>query len=162
MEITIRSPKLQDYDRFSNIMNQVQQLHVDWRPDVYKTANPLITKEMFEEILESENWYVAETNGIVVGVLELIKRHVESPSQVTKNILFISSMAVDKEYRGKGIGHQFFEKVKQIKEENGYDTIELQVNAKNQMAYEMYKNYGFTEKSINMELNSCEVSKYEG
>lgn len=152
MEITIRSPKLQDYDRFSNIMNQVQQLHVDWRPDVYKTANPLITKEMFEEILESENWYVAETNGIVVGVLELIKRHVESPSQVTKNILFISSMAVDKEYRGKGIGHQFFEKVKQIKEENGYDTIELQVNAKNQMAYEMYKNYGFTEKSINMEL----------
>lgn len=84
MEITIRSPKLQDYDRFSNIMNQVQQLHVDWRPDVYKPANPLITKEMFEEILESENWYVAETNGIVVGVLELIKRHVESPSQVTK------------------------------------------------------------------------------
>ncbi len=162
MEITIRSPKLQDYDRFSNIMNQVQQLHVDWRPDVYKTANPLITKEMFEEILESENWYVAETNGIVVGVLELIKRHVESPSQVTKNILFISSMAVDKEYRGKGIGHQFFEKVKQIKEENGYDTIELQVNAKNQMAYEMYKNYGFTEKSINMELNSCEVTKYGG
>lgn len=152
MEITIRSPKLQDYDRFSNIMNQVQQLHVDWRPDIYKPANLLITKEMFEEILESENWYVAETNGIVVGVLELIKRHVESPSQVTKNILFISSMAVDKEYRGKGIGHQFFEKVKQIKEENGYDTIELQVNAKNQMAYEMYKNYGFTEKSINMEL----------
>lgn len=152
MEITIRSPKLQDYDRFSNIMNQVQQLHVDWRPDVYKPANPLITKEMFEEILESENWYVAETNGIVVGVLELIKRHVESPSQVTKNILFISSMAVDKEYRGKGIGHQFFEKVKQIKEENGYDSNELQVNAKNQMAYEMYKNYGFTEKSINMEL----------
>jgi len=26
------------------------------------------------------------------------------------------------------------------------------VNAKNKMAYEMYRNYGFTEKSINMEL----------
>lgn len=34
---------------------------------------------------------------------------------------------------------------------NGYDAIELQVNAKNRLAYEMYKNYGFTEKSINME-----------
>ena len=31
------------------------------------------------------------------------------------------------------------------------DTIELQVNAKNKRAYEMYRNYGFTEKSINME-----------
>ena len=34
---------------------------------------------------------------------------------------------------------------------NGYDAIELQVNAKNRLAYERYKNYGFTEKSINME-----------
>ena len=41
---------------------------------------------------------------------------------------------------------------KQLKAEKGCDTIELQVNAKNKMAYEMYRNYGFTEKSINMEL----------
>lgn len=152
MEVKIRSPKQQDYDRFSNIMDQVQLLHVGWRPDVYKPAIPLITKEMFEEILKGDNWYVAEADGKVVGVLELIIYHIENPSQVTRDILFISSMAVDQEYRGKGIGHQFFEKVKQIKEENGYDSIELQVNAKNKMAYEMYKNYGFTEKTINMEL----------
>ena len=152
MEVKIRSPKQQDYDRFSNIMDQVQLLHVGWRPDVYKPATPLITKEMFEEILKGDNWYVAEADGKVVGVLELITYHIENPSQVTRDILFISSMAVDQEYRGKGIGHQFFEKVKQIKEENGYDSIELQVNAKNKMAYEMYMNYWFTEKTINMEL----------
>ena len=35
MEVKIRSPKQQDYDRFSNIMDQVQLLHVGWRPDVY-------------------------------------------------------------------------------------------------------------------------------
>ena len=35
---------------------------------------------------------------------------------------------------------------------SGADGIEVQVNAKNHDAYEMYKNYGFTEKSINMEL----------
>ena len=43
-------------------------------------------------------------------------------------------------------------KVKEIKEQKGYDGIELQVNAKNKAAYEMYSKYGFTEKSINMEL----------
>ena len=64
----------------------------------------------------------------------------------------MAPLAVDEKYRGKGIGHQFFEKVKQIREEKSYDTIELQVNAKNKMAYEMYQNYGFAEKSINMEL----------
>ncbi|PDX80206.1 GNAT family N-acetyltransferase [Faecalibacterium prausnitzii] len=152
MEVIVRLPRLQDYERVSKIMDQVQQLHVEWRPDVYKPASPLITMDMFEAILKDENWYVAEADGVVVGVLELLKRHVESPAQVMKDVLFISTMAVDEKYRGKGIGHLFFEKVKRLKQEKGYDTIELQVNAKNRLAYEMYRKYGFTEKSINMEL----------
>ena len=152
MEVIVRLPRLQDYERVSQIMDQVQQLHVEWRPDVYKPASPLITMDMFEAILKDGNWYVAEADGVVVGVLELMKRHVESPAQVTKDVLFISTMAIDEKYRGKGIGHLFFEKVKQLKQEKGYDTIELQVNAKNRLAYEMYRKYGFTEKSINMEL----------
>ena len=152
MEVIVRLPRLQDYERVSKIMDQVKQLHVEWRPDVYKPASPLITMDMFEAILKDENWYVAEADGVVVGVLELMKRHVESPAQVMKDVLFISTMAVDEKYRGKGIGHLFFEKVKRLKQEKGYDTIELQVNAKNRLAYEMYRKYGFTEKSINMEL----------
>ena len=152
MEVIVRLPRLQDYERVSKIMDQVQQLHVEWRPDVYKPASPLITMDMFEAILKDENWYVAEADGVVVGVLELMKRHVESPAQVMKDVLFISTMAVDEKYRGKGIGHLFFEKVKRLKQEKGYDTIELQVNAKNRLAYEMYRKYGFTEKSINMEV----------
>ena len=152
MEVIVRLPRLQDYERVSKIMDQVQQLHVEWRPDVYKPASPLITMDMFEAILKDENWYVAEADDVVVGVLELMKRHVESPAQVMKDVLFISTMAVDEKYRGKGIGHLFFEKVKRLKQEKGYDTIELQVNAKNRLAYEMYRKYGFTEKSINMEL----------
>ena len=44
------------------------------------------------------------------------------------------------------------ERLKEIKAKKRLDGIELQVNAKNQAAYEMYCNYGFTEKSINMEL----------
>lgn len=152
MDVIVRLPRLQDYERVSQIMDQVQQLHVEWRPDVYKPASPLITMDMFEAILKDGNWYVAEADGVVVGILELMKRHVESPAQVTKDVLFISTMAIDEKYRGKGIGHLFFEKVKQLKQEKGYDTIELQVNAKNRLAYEMYRKYGFTEKSINMEL----------
>lgn len=48
--------------------------------------------------------------------------------------------------------YHFFEKVKEIKAEKNLDGIELQVNAKNKAAYEMYRSYGFTEKSIHMEL----------
>ena len=52
----------------------------------------------------------------------------------------------------KIIIHLFFDKVMAIKEEEGLDGIELQVNARNAAAREMYRKCGFTEKSINMEL----------
>ena len=61
-------------------------------------------------------------------------------------------MAVDEKYRGLGVGHKMFEFLKVMKIEKNMDGIELQVNAKNIAAYEMYRKYGFTEKSINMEL----------
>lgn len=61
-------------------------------------------------------------------------------------------MAVNEEYRGIGVGHKFLDFIKMLKVQKQFDGIELQVNAKNTLAYEMYKKYGFTEKSINMEL----------
>ena len=40
--------------------------------------------------------------------------------------------------------------MKDYEEERHYDAVELQVNAKNEAAYEMYVKCGFREKSINM------------
>lgn len=71
---------------------------------------------------------------------------------MTKDTIFIDVMAVEKNYRGRGIGHQLFDFVKALVEEKHLDGIELQVNARNVSAKKMYESYGFTEKSINMEL----------
>lgn len=133
-------------------MKQVHQLHVHWRPDVYRQQETILSLEEFEQAIKEQAFFVAEEEGCIVGILGLIYRHVETPVHVTKDIIFIDSMAVEEQYRGKGIGHAFFDFLKKLKEEKGYDAIELQVNAKNQAAYTMYKNYGFKEKSINMEL----------
>ena len=139
MNCIIRNAQMSDYDSVVRILNQGQALHINWRPDI-------------EEIVKGDTFYIAENEGNVIGILELIFRHIESPAQVTRDIVFIDTMAVDEPYRGMGVGHLFFEKVKEIKAEKNLDGIELQVNAKNKAAYEMYCNYGFTEKSINMEL----------
>ena len=45
-----------------------------------------------------------------------------------------------------------FDFLKNSQAQKGLDGIELQVNARNEAAYKMYTNYGFTNKSINMEL----------
>ncbi|MCR5754771.1 MAG: GNAT family N-acetyltransferase [Acetatifactor sp.] len=152
MNVVVRKAEKSDFFAVRNIMNQVQELHVEWRPDIYKSNDDLISQELFGLMLDSGNLYVADVDGKVSGVLGVAYKHFESPAHITRNVIFIDSMAVESDFRGKGIGHLFFEKVKELKAVSGADAIELQVNAKNYAAFEMYKKYGFTEKSINMEL----------
>ena len=152
MNIQIRLVRQNDYESVNRIMSQVQDMHVEWRPDIYKPNENLIPEDVFEKITENGTFYVAESEGVVVGILEIVFRHVESPSHVTRDFIFIDSMAIDEKYRGMGIGHQMFDFLKKLKKEKNLDGIELQVNARNYAAYEMYKKCGFTEKSINMEL----------
>ncbi len=152
MEIYIRKAVIEDFAAVRNIIQQVHDMHVNWRPDIHRRNDDLFTTEYFEKFLAEDAFYVAVTDGRVVGVLSLVFRHIESPAHVTRDVVFIDTMAVDEGYRGRGIGHLFFETVKEIKTKRKYDGIELQVNAKNRAAYEMYRHYGFTDKSINMEL----------
>ena len=152
MEINIRLAQTIDYEDVSRIIDQVQQMHVDWRPDIYKPNDNLLPKDVFEEAVNNNMYYVAETEGKTVGVMEIMYRHIEAPALVNRNVIFIDTMAVDEIYRGKGVGHKFFEMVKALKTEKCLDGIELQVNIKNASAITMYEKCGFTIKTINMEL----------
>ncbi len=118
----------------------------------YEHNDNLFPQDVFEKIIENDTFYVVESSNFVVGVLEIVYRHIESPFHVTRDVIFVESMAIDENYRGMGIGHMMFDFLKKIKEEKNLDGIELQVNARNSAAYEMYKKCGFSEKSINMEL----------
>lgn len=148
----IRYAKPEDYSGVENIMRQVHDLHIAWRPDIYKECNPVLPQEEFLDAIDKDMFVVAEADGEVIGVLSYMYRHVESSGRVAKNTIFIDAMVVDERYRGRGIGHQLFDFVKTIVKEKCLDGIELQVNARNTLAKKMYENYGFTEKSINMEL----------
>lgn len=150
--VEIRLALETDYESVVKIMSQVQDMHVQWRPDIYEYNEKLFTEEIFKSIVNSGTFFVAEIKNSVVGVLEITFRHIESPAHVTRDVIFINTMAIDEGHRGKGIGHKMFEFLKDMKTEKNMDGIELQVNARNNAAYEMYKKYGFTEKSINMEL----------
>ena len=152
MKIHIRNAQPDEYQTIEIIMKQVQQMHIDWRPDIYKYNETVLSLEIYKQAVNERTFFVAEYDGNVAGILFIIYRHIENPNQVTRNIIFVDSMAVDEKYRGKGIGHAFFDFLKNIKNERGYDGIELQVNAKNKAAYKIYSDYGFTNKSINMEL----------
>ncbi len=152
MKIQIRTASIHDFPAVVAIMRQVQQLHIDWRPDIYRQSATVLPIEVYEQAVRDQTFFVAEYEGRVAGILFIMYRHVESATQVTRDVIYVDSMAVDQPYRQKGIGHAFFDFLKELKAQKGLDGIELQVNARNEAAYKMYTNYGFTNKSINMEL----------
>lgn len=153
MEIKIRLARRDDYGAIENIMKQVQQLHVDLRPDIYRRVDTVLPIEALEAAIENGTFFIAESDRKVVGVLEIVYRHVRTAHQVLRDVLYVETMAVDEAYRGMGVGHAFFAFLRELKAEKGLDGIELQVNAKNVQAIEMYEKNGFTPKSINMELS---------
>lgn len=152
MNITVRPAGRDDYAAVEAIMKQVQQLHVDWRPDIYVSIDVVLPEEEFASSVENGTIFVAEADGTVAGVLEIVYRHVRTPHMAKRDVLFVETMAVDEPYRGKGIGRAFFDFLKALRDEKGLDGIELQVNGRNQAAFAMYEHCGFTVKSINMEL----------
>lgn len=55
MDIIIRPAETSDFNSVVHILNQVQALHVNWRPDIYKGS-----KDFFSlDALGRETFYVA-------------------------------------------------------------------------------------------------------
>ena len=73
MDIKMRIASINDYESVIKIISQVQDMHVEWRPDIYKYNNNLIPKEAFEKMVETNTFFVAENeNEKIVGVPEII------------------------------------------------------------------------------------------
>lgn len=67
----IRFARAEDYRKVEEIMKQVQALHVQWRPDIYKAADPVWAEEDFLSEVNKETVIVAELSGNVVALLSI-------------------------------------------------------------------------------------------
>lgn len=148
----IRFANREDYEEVERIAEQVQKMHVEWRPDIYTFEKKIFPDEIFEQIIENKMLIVATDEEKVVGFLMYVINKVNFDNQVERNLYNVNAVDVDEECRGQGIGHKLFDYLKDIAKENNIDAIELQVNAENKVAKAMYEKYGFTDKSINMEF----------
>lgn len=150
--MNIRIAEEKDYLQVEKLMKQVHDMHVELCPNIYKPEEVIWSKEEFMELVTKEEVLVAVKEEKVVGLLSYIFRIISGKIVVDRKVMFIESLVVDEKYRSRGIGRELLNRAKEIYKEKGCDSLELQVNAKNVKAWEMYKKYGFREKSVNMEL----------
>ena len=141
-----------DYDSVEAIMQQVHALHLGWRPDLFKAAETIYSRENFAGRCEAHQILAAEWDGEIVGHMTYCYRHTESDKALERTVLFVEDLAVKEGYRGLGIGTRLLSAARERARRDQLDGLELQVNARNTEAKAMSEKFGFTEKSINMEL----------
>lgn len=130
----------------------MHSLHTALRPDIYAPHSPAISSDEFYQACEDNALCVAEENNSVVGLVWFQFRSVSGEGRVSRRVLFIDVLAVDKEHRGKGLGRMLLDFARARAQEEKCDGVELQVNARNAAARAFYAQCGFAEKSINLEL----------
>lgn len=128
MEITIRNMAIEDLERVMEI--EMESFTTPWPWDSFLLE---ITKNKLARYI------VAEIDGLVVGYggiwLIIDEGH-------------ITNIAVDKRYRGIGVGKKIIEGLIELCKNNSINSMTLEVRKSNIVAQKLYKKYGFVEAGI--------------
>ncbi len=150
--MTIRYASYEDYAQVEKIALEIQQIHVDFRPDIYKAVAEVIGAEAFRDLSAKQAVIVAEIDGKVVGYAVYYLRNVKLPIMHERKVFYIDAIAVSSLCRSQGIGTQMVFFLTEIARSNGCSSLELSVSSLNRDAIRWYEKLGMRTKSIYMEM----------
>lgn len=154
--INIRKTEMRDYSGVSLLMDELHQMHVEARPDLYRALETRMEKKEFIELLETDKryLYVAESSetGLILGYgsaqLSVIQ---DNSLMVDRKMLYIHELVVDNKHRGQGTGKQLLQAFIELGRELQAESMELSVSTFNSGAQTFYEQMGLVVRSSRME-----------
>lgn len=144
--MSVRFAQREDLDRVNELRKQVNDLHVEGKPEVFKPGFPNELRDFIHTIVEdpSKRILVCERGGIICGfaVLSRVVRP-ETPFKLALDYLDIDEFGVDEPYRRQGVASEMIEAVRGIAKDMGLSRIELNMWEFNRDALAFYEAVGF-------------------
>jgi mycothiol synthase len=108
-----------------------------------------LTARIFKEWTEQKGFLsggikILRYDGIPAGFLRIS----EEVNESGEKICFIETLAVKKEYQGKGLGRSLLRESLKLAGDSGYKKAMLSVNAENSKAADMYIKEGFKKETV--------------
>ena len=150
----IRRAVNKDVDALSELLRQVQQLHADGRPDIFKGGTNKYSKDDVLKILQDDATpvYVYEQGGLVVGyAFCAIKEQKDSANLRAIKNFYIEDICVDQNFRGRGIGKKLYEFCVALAKELNCYHLTLNVWHLNESAVKFYQKLGMNPLKTTME-----------
>jgi len=147
--MNIRNAILEDYNQLNRIFKQVDDLHSNVHPEIFEQLDyDARSIEYIESVIENpkSRLIVAEEEGKILG---LAKADIVSAPEVDlfvkRDFIDISTIVVDEDYRGKGVGQKLLNKIYDWAKEIKVKEVELSVFSFNESAINFYEANGFQE-----------------
>lgn len=154
MDNYIRKANINDLEKVNKLLYEVQKVHSDARPDLFKTGAKKYTDEQLQNIFENDMTpvFVFEKDNDVLGYAFCIfKQELNSNTLTPIKTLYIDDLCVDENARGEHIGTKLYNFVVDFAKSSGCYNVTLNVWANNLNAVKFYKSIGMQVQKIGME-----------
>lgn len=153
---TIRRAEKKDISKVLELLVQVNMVHHNGRPDLFKGPATKYTEQELETIFADDNTPVfvsVNEDDIVEGYAFCILKQLLNDHILTDvKTLYIDDICIDENCRGKHIGSQIFEYVKNYAKSIDCYNVTLNVWSCNPGAMKFYERCGLVPQKTGMEM----------
>lgn len=149
--MNIRRAKKEDIPQIEELLYQVQKVHSDGRPDLFKAGEKKYTTEELETLVKNDEkpMFVAEDD-VILGYAFCIFQH-HGSYMYNKTTLYIDDLCVSEKSRGYKVGTKLYEFVLDFAKKNGCYNVTLNVWDCNESAKIFYEKCGLSIQKYGME-----------
>ena len=159
MTVVIRSAEVGDIDVLTQLLGEVQDLHVANRPETFRVLVANEIAEMLRACLEnpSANLWVADVDGVARGYLAVVVRQTpQGPYSFERTWMELDSVGVHRDYRRQGVARALVKAALAHAEGAGIREVELASWAFNEGAHAAFRKLGFVPKIVRFEFSSSQ------
>ena len=143
--IHVRRATVDDVREIIRLALEIQDVHVDGRPDLFKPGGVESTAQIVARLESPDHHYwVATLGSAIVGyAFAHVADEPESPWRYAARVLMLDQMGVDARHRSTGIGAKLWSSVREAAVAHGADRVILSVWSFNAGARRFYERMGF-------------------
>ncbi|MCR5100784.1 MAG: GNAT family N-acetyltransferase [Butyrivibrio sp.] len=152
--MNIRKVMDKDLEKVKDLLDQVNLVHHNGRPDIFNIGRKYSDAELLELFKNEERpiFVATDDDDKVMGYAFCIsQQHLNDNMLTDIKTLYIDDLCVDEKIRGQHIGRSLYDYVLSYARENGYYNVTLNVWELNQSAKKFYESLGMKVLKTGME-----------